>query len=1002
MTPEEFIAKWRKNPLKERQFYQSHFDDLCRLLDVKRPSDAGDPDGYCFDKHTLKLGGASGYADVWKRGCFAWEYKGDRRHLTAAYAQVKQYADALENPPLLIVSDAEEIRVHTNFTNAVSVTHTIGLADLNSVEARRLLRWCWCEPHRLRPAETRATVTDKAAKAVGAVAAQLRARLGEEEGQRIAHFLNRIVFCLFAEDIDLLPDRLVSGLLEESVRDGGFVGRIGGLFRAMKDRDGFFGSQRVPWFNGGLFDDDDVIDLDWTQLRELFEASKLDWSAIEPSIFGTLFERGLDPEKRKAMAGLFDLPATAAEAAAPEPPEGAAPVAPTDAAAGRKRRAGKVTGRGVGIHYTDPEKIMKIVEPVVLRPLRAEWEAVKARVADRRAARDAAGSDAARTRAEEEARGAYFAFRERLGRYRVLDPACGSGNFLYMALMRLKDLDREVEREARDLGLPADRERITPDAVLGIEVNPYAAELARTTVWIGELQWQMRNAGAVKRAPILGRLDGIQNRDALLNPDGTEAEWPDADAIIGNPPFLGNKKQARAFTENYLQQLRNAYKRFSTGSVDLVCYWIFKASITQAARPCFWGFVTTNSVRSGANIRAIEVALKHGVLFDAWPDEEWNIDGANVRVSMFSFSPKGIGFAKNVNGKAVNSIQASLSGSNEKDGMDVSKIKRIEPSGNLSFQGFTKGGAFEVDGTVARQWLCAPINPNGRKNSDVLRPIYSGGDLSRRLPDRWVIDFSDLQEDAASYYEQPFEYVLKNVKEFRQKSRRENYKKYWWRFAEHRPGLRSALSGLKKCIVTPKVARHRFFRFVDVVMAADNLVIIIAKEGHETFGILESRFHRNWAMKAAFYIGVGNDPTYTPTTCFETFPFPEGLTPDIPAERYADDPRAQAIAAAARELDEKREAWLNPPDLVVRVPEVVPGYPDRILPKDDRAAAILKKRTLTNLYNERPAWLDGLHRRLDAAVAAAYGWPADIPDDEALARLFALNQERARAGAADR
>ena len=162
------------------------------------------------------------------------------------------------------------------------------------------------------------------------------------------------------------------------------------------------------------------------------------------------------------------------------------------------------------------------------------------------------------------------------------------------------------------------------------------------------------------------------------------------------------------------------------------------------------------------------------------------------------------------------------------------------------------------------------------------------------------------------------------------------------------------------------------------------------------FGMLHSRFHEAWSLRAGSWHGAGNDPRYTPSTTFETFPFPEGLTPNIPATAYANDP--SAIATTAKRLNDLRESWLNPPDLVRREPEVVPGFPDRILPIDEKAAAILKKRTLTNLYNERPTWLANAHRDLDAAVAAAYGWPADISEDDALARLFALNQARAAAG----
>ena len=199
-------------------------------------------------------------------------------------------------------------------------------------------------------------------------------------------------------------------------------------------------------------------------------------------------------------------------------------------------------------------------------------------------------------------------------------------------------------------------------------------------------------------------------------------------------------------------------------------------------------------------------------------------------------------------------------------------------------------------------------------------------------------------------------------------------------------------------MATPTVAKHRLFRWYDAMVCPDHQLIVTARDDHTTFGILHSRFHEAWAIGLCTWLGVGNDPRYTPSTTFETFPFPEGLTPNIPAADYANDPRAVAIAEAARRLNELRETWLNPPDLIDRVPEVVPGYPGRILPKNPEAAAVLKTRTLTSLYNQRPAWLDHAHRDLDAAVAAAYGWPADIGEDEALARLLALNLERAAAG----
>jgi type II restriction/modification system DNA methylase subunit YeeA len=252
-----------------------------------------------------------------------------------------------------------------------------------------------------------------------------------------------------------------------------------------------------------------------------------------------------------------------------------------------------------------------------------------------------------------------------------------------------------------------------------------------------------------------------------------------------------------------------------------------------------------------------------------------------------------------------------------------------------------------------------------------------------------------MSEEDASLFEAPFAYVEEHVKPEREKNKRASYRSYWWRHAEARPSMRAALSGLSRFIATPTMSKHRLFAWIDSRVLPDQQLIVIARDDDTTFGILHSKIHELWSLRMCTFLGVGNDPRYTSTTTFETFPFPEGLSPSVPADDFAADPRAQAIATAAKRLDELRQNWLNPPELVKRVPEVVPGFPDRPVPVDDSAAAELKKRTLTNLYNQRPAWLVNAHKKLDEAVAAAYGWPSDLSDDEILSRLLALNLERA-------
>ncbi len=976
MTPEQFIAKWRGTTRTERSAAQEHFLDLCDLLGVPKPGDV-DRHGaeYTFEKSTRKIGDTAGFADVWKRHCFAWEYKGNRRNLVEAYAQLKQYADALENPPLLIVSDMREIRIHTNFTNAIAQQHVIALIDLVSPEARELLRNCFLHPERLRPTATRESVTAQAAANFANIAIGLRRHHDE---RRVAHFINKLVFCLFAEDIDLLPNRVFADLVDEArKRPDDFEPMLRDLFRAMANRNGRFGTAAIPWFNGGLFDDDDVLPLGMGAVDDLTNAARLDWKAIDPTIFGTLFESGLDDKKRALMASLFDAPD-------PEDPAQA------------QLFAAPAANRGVGIHYTDEATIMKIIEPVVVAPLRREWEQVKAQIGALEEQRGRARAPAEKDRLLAKARDLYADFRARLGSYRVLDPACGSGNFLALSLRVLKDFDLSVLNDAAAMGLPRDDFRVGPEAVKGIEINGYAAELARLTVWITELQWQLRKGLGLTRRPILDKLDGIVRADALITQSGRDYDWPEADVVVGNPPFLGGKLMRKSLGDAYVGRLFVTFSGRVPAEADLVAYWFAKAwERMQEGRLKRAGLVATNSIRGGANRRILDRVAHDGVIYDAWDDEPWVLDGAAVRVSLICFAGDGAAGDVRLNGAPVPRINADLTGA----GIDFTTARPLRENRGIAFMGDTKGGAFDVPGDLAREWLQLPLNPNGRPNSDVLRPWMNGMDLTRQPSGRWIIDFGwEMTEHEAALYEAPFAYLLRHVRSVRLQNRREAYAAHWWRHVEPRPGMWRALRDRARFIVTPEVSRQRVFAWLQPPVMPDHKLQVIASDSDCVFGVLNSRFHNGWSLRLGSWHGVGNDPRYTIGTTFETFPFPEGLTPNLPAGDYAGDPRAVAIAAAARRLDALRQAWLNPADLVELVPEVVAGFPDRIVPVSDKAAAILKKRTLTNLYNERPAWLDNAHRDLDAAVAAAYGWPADIGESEALGRLLDLNRERAAAG----
>ena len=948
MIPGEFIAKWHASELKERSAAQEHFIDLCRLLGEPSPAEA-DPTGdhYCFERGAAKDSGGGGWADVWKRHCFAWEYKGKHANLDVAFDQLRQYALTLENPPLLIVSDMRRFRIRTNWTNSVSKTHEFGLDDLVDAAVRDKLKWAMSDPERLRPGETRQTLTERAAKTFAELAQSLRDRGHAPE--EVAHFVNRLVFCMFAEDVGLLPDDIFTRMLTQARRQPEkFEDGARKLFGAMSTG-GQVGFEGVEWFNGGLFEDDATLPMDKDQIETTLKASALDWSSIDPSILGTLFERGLDPDKRSQL----------------------------------------------GAHYTDRDKIMRIIDPVIVRPLHAEWKTAKARIADSVERAGSAKSQAAATRHRGRAKNALGAVLERLRTFTVLDPACGSGNFLYLALHALHDLEHRVQLEAEAMGLERAFPNVGPANVKGIEVNAYAAELARVSVWIGEIQWMRRNGFPGSREPVLDPLETIGCRDAILTSEGGEPEWPEADVIIGNPPFLGGKLLISNLGEEYVSTLFQVYEGRVPREADLVCYWFVKAGehLGRSASKRV-GLVATNSIRGGANRGALEWATNGSPIFDAWSDEPWVIDGAAVRVSLICFSQSGDELTAEVrlDGETVDEIYTDLTARRGGAGVDLTKARRLARNAGVAFMGDTKGGPFDVPGDLAREWLREPANPNGRPNSDVLAPWMNGMAITRRPADKWIVDFGwTMESEEAALYEAPFQHAQEHVYPMRQRNRIKEHRLHWWRHLRSRQGMWKALDGLARYIVTPNYAKHRVFDWLDPRICPANTLIVIAREDDTTFGILHSRFHEVWSLRMGTWLGKGNDPRYTPTTTFETFPFPEGLSPDVPATDYLTDPRAQAIASATRRLVKLRDRWLNPPEWMEWVEEPVPGYPPRPVPRDKKAATAVKKRTLTNLYNARPQWLSDAHAQLDAAVAAAYGWPTDLSDDAALAELLARN-----------
>jgi len=534
MTPLRFVDKWRPVALTERASAQEHFIDLCRLFDHPIPIE-DDPTGerFTFEKGVHKAGGGDGFADVWKRGYFAWEYKKRKRSLDDALGQLSRYALALENPPLQVVCDTDRFRIVTAYTNSVPRSYDLSLEDLLDSKKRGWLEAAFHSPKKLQPGANRSDLTKEAADKFSTLTQRLQIKGYKIED--VGHFVNRLVFLFFAEDVGLLKDGFFrKAVAELAGRPSDTKTLLTDLFLTFKTG-GRFGLDRLPWINGGLFDDREALPLDDHEVGLLKAASSQDWAHIDPTIFGTLFERFLDPDKRAQ----------------------------------------------IGAHYTDAGKIGQIIEPVILRPLREEWQAARS---DIKALVKKASTKGAKSKDWQRAEERRSAFLERLRTLSILDPACGSGNFLYLALHGVKDLEHAANQECESMGLPPRMPMVGPEILRGIEINPLAAELARTTVWIGDIQWSIQNGIRSRPEPILRRLDVIECRDALISiSNGGEsaidgpAQWPDAEFIIGNPPFLGGSKMLGSLGKEQTKAIREAFSNSISGTVDLYVYWFAKA-----------------------------------------------------------------------------------------------------------------------------------------------------------------------------------------------------------------------------------------------------------------------------------------------------------------------------------------------------------------------------------------------------------------------------------------
>ena len=765
---------------------------------------------------------------------------------------------------------------------------------------------------------------------------------------------------MFAEDAGLVPDRAFSRLLEAyRDRPGMVAPALSGFFRAMDEGGFVMGLDvTVPEFDGVLFRDRWAPELGADDLEALLAAAAMDWREVEPAIFGTLVERALDPKRRRHM----------------------------------------------GAHFTPRAYVERVIGPTVIEPLRDEWEGVQAAASAAEAEAEEAASAGLAKKKRAEAREMLRGFLGRLARVRVLDPACGSGNFLYVTFAGLKALEGEVRAALRLAGqtetLELEGVAVTPHQMLGIEKGARAAAVADLVLWIGYLQWHLRTYGGAQPLPepILKGYGQVEHRDALLDGDGGRAEWPEADYIVGNPPFVGNKRMIESLGEEATETLRAAYPEVPS-SADLVMYWWDRAAEAvregQARR---FGLITTNSLTQTFNRRVVERHLTAEAdalaLAFAVPDHPWVDDGADVRVAL-TVGVRGEAFdaeagrlatvaAEVATAEGVPDVElVEATGRVHADltvGADVTAAEKLAANAGLSNRGVTPvGTGFRVTPDEAERLGLGRVEGLDRH----VRPYLNGKDVTATPRGYLIIDLLGLGEDEVrERFPEVYEHLLREVKPGREKVRRRSYRERWWVLGEPRSSFRPALAGLDRFVATPYVAKHRLFQFLDAAVLPDEALIAIATDDAFHLGVLSSRVHEAWALAAGGRLGVGNDPRYNNSKTFEPFPFPT-----------ATDEQVQEIRRLGEAIDAHRKArQAAHSDL---------GLTDLY----NAVEALREGRTLTE-RERRDAdaglahTLADLHRHLDRAVLAAYGW-GDLDAEAAgfgpkvLERLVALNAVRA-------
>ncbi len=918
-----FVSTWQAASAAERAHKDMFLNELCDVLGVARPNPGVDDEAlntYVFEKSVTyaREGGTTSVKkiDLYKAGHFLLEAKqgsnpgaktiGTARRGTTGWdtamqdarGQALAYTVLLDKPvPFLLVCDIGHcFDLYADFTGARRYEpfpsgqfFRVYLRDLPSrPDLVDRLRRVFEDPYSLDPSRNATKVTEAVAADLAKVAAKLEAE--EHHPELIAKFLMRCVFTMFAEDVGLLPDQVFTEALAKYWIESpaSFPGGIESLWRTMNDGGHTFGvAGRILKFNGGLFRDCQALPLSRDALETLLRAARQDWSEVEPAIFGTLLESALSKQERHRL----------------------------------------------GAHYTPRAYVERLVRPTLEEPLRDEWDTLRVQVRTLLVSAENAKSGQ-RTKKLNEAAKLVRGFHRRLLELRILDPACGTGNFLYVALDLLKRLESDVlavlaaiEGGDQDL-LHLEGARVSPEQFLGIEIKPWAKEIAELVLWIGYLQWHFRQYGQSVPVPepVLRDYKNIECRDAVLAYDGVElvrdetgkpvsrwdgttmkihpvtgkevpdesaqvaveeyvnprrAEWPRADFIVGNPPFIGSKRMREYLGDGYVDALRRTYDEIPDGTDYVLYWWVRAAQLVASKQTSRFGLITTNSITQSLNRKATEPALfdrEDVALRWAIPDHPWvdSANGAAVRIAMTVGAAAGPACLLSIQGEVsapngtpqlqIVSTTVDRIHSDLRAGANVASASPLASNEGICSVALVRFG----DGFVVGPQRARELEP------EVVFPLLTGRDLNQIPEERYVIDFYPLSEDEAMQAApRAFQHLLEHVKPAREQIRDPSSRRRWWRFGRDKPELRQALSRLHRYIATSEVSKNRVFSFIDGQVRPDHSLVVVASEEACHLGVLQSRVHAIWAAAAGGRLGVGNDLRYNRSKCFDPFPFPE-------------------------------------------------------------------------------------------------------------------------------